>query len=157
MRRSTKVWDLLAIVVVGVGSFILSAVWYSPWLFGFVWESDAAAESTPAWSFALAPLREILSAAVVLFLIRRTRASDWRSALALGLVLWAGFYVVQLAGAVIWDTMPWELGAVHAGDWLMKMLVMATALGAWARRSMRARHEDRGGAGGEPRAERPAA
>jgi hypothetical protein len=27
--------------------------------------------------------------------------------------------------------MPWQLGAVHAGDWLMKMSFMAIALSAW--------------------------
>jgi len=29
---------------------------------------------------------------------------------------------------LIWDNMPWQLGAVHAGDWLMKMLFIAVTL-----------------------------
>jgi hypothetical protein len=135
MQTRNEVRDGIAVVLVGLGSFVLSAVWYSPWLFGSVWgETDASA---PAWSFAVAPLREILSAAVVLYLLRRTRTFGWKGAVALAFVLWLGFYVVQLSGAVIWDAMPWELGAVHAGDWLMKMLVMASALSAWERRSLR--------------------
>lgn len=64
-------------------------------------------------------------------MIRRLVVRDWRGALALGLTLWAAFYLVQLAGAVIWDKMPWQLGAVHAGDWLMKMLLMSTMLTLW--------------------------
>jgi hypothetical protein len=135
MRR-TWFRDLLAVGAVGVVSFALSTVWYSPLVFGDVWAraSDASLETTPGWKFAFAPLREIISAAVVLFLVRRVRAADWKSTIAFALVLWLGFYVVQLSGAVIWDQMPWALGAVHAGDWLMKLLVMTSLLGAWHRR-----------------------
>jgi hypothetical protein len=136
MERTAKLSDLGAVAAIGLLAFSLSMVWYSPLLFGSVWEegTDVAAAAPPAWTFAVAPLREILSAAVVLFLVRRTRVRDAKGALVLGLVLWLGFYVVQLAGAVIWDQMPWELGAVHAGDWLVKVLVIAVLAGAWERR-----------------------
>lgn len=144
MRRNTKVRNSLAVAVVGVASFTLSLVWYSPWLFGSLW-AGAGEQAIPGWKFAFAPLREIVSAAVVLFLIRRVRALDWKEAIALALVLWVGFYVVQLSGAVIWDNMPWKLGAVHAGDWLMKMLVMASALSAWQRREERVKRDERAG------------
>jgi hypothetical protein len=46
-------------------------------------------------------------------------------------VLWLAFYVVQLAGAVIFDGMPAALAAVHGGDWLGKMLLMAVILSQW--------------------------
>jgi hypothetical protein len=86
------------------------------------------------WTFVFAPLREITTAPVLAFLVGRVKPKNWRSALLLGLVLWLGFYVVQLTGAVIWDNEPWQLGAVHAGDWLMKMLFMSVTLSAWHRR-----------------------
>jgi hypothetical protein len=41
---------------------------------------------------------------------------------------------VQLAGAVIFDGMPPALGAVHAGDWLGKMLIIALVLASWRTR-----------------------
>jgi hypothetical protein len=36
-----------------------------------------------------------------------------------------------MAGAVLWDHMQWQLGAVHAGDWLMKMTFMGIVLTKW--------------------------
>jgi hypothetical protein len=36
-----------------------------------------------------------------------------------------------LAGSVLWDNRPWKLAAIHAGDWLVKLLVMAVILGVW--------------------------
>lgn len=83
------------------------------------------------WKFLTAPLREIATAAVLAFVVARIRPRGWKDALLLGAVLWFGFYVVQLTGAVIWDNQPWRLMAVHAGDWLMKLLFMTVALVAW--------------------------
>jgi hypothetical protein len=108
-------------------------------LFGEVWTqfADGTTAAPPAWTFAIAPLREILTGAVVLFIIRRIDLKGARGALLLGLVLWLGFYVVQLSGAIMFDNMPWQLGAVHAGDWLMKMLVITSAVYAWHKRLTR--------------------
>lgn len=50
------------------------------------------------------------------------------------LLLWIAFHAVGMTGAVLWDSMPWQLGAVHAGDWLMKMVLMASVIHLWPRR-----------------------
>jgi hypothetical protein len=79
----------------------------------------------------LAPLRELIVAYVLAQLLVRLAITSWRGAASLALGLWFAFHAVGMAGAVIWDHMPWALGAVHAGDWLMKMLLMAIMLRAW--------------------------
>ncbi len=124
-----------AVVLTGLAAFALSLVWYSPPVFGGVWLelSGADAAAMPLWKMLVAPLREIISASVLAFLIVRLRLSDWRGGLGLGLGLWLAFYAVQLSGAVIFDDMPWKLGAVHGGDWLMKMAFMAVVLSLWHR------------------------
>jgi hypothetical protein len=124
-----------AIVVAGLSAFAFSLVWYSPFLFGGVWMDAQGAEATAMapWKFLVAPLRELISAGVLAWLIGRLGIDGWKGAAGLGLVLWLAFYVVQLAGAVIFDGMPPALGAVHAGDWLVKMVLMALILNAWRR------------------------
>jgi Protein of unknown function (DUF1761) len=124
-----------AVVAAGVAAFAFSLVWYSPLLFGSVWVEAKGAQATamPAWKFLVAPLRELITAWLLAWLIGRLGIAGWRSAAALGVVLWLAFYVVQLAGAVIFDGMPPALGAVHAGDWLGKMLLMSVILSAWPR------------------------
>jgi hypothetical protein len=122
-----------AIVVAGLAAFAFSVVWYSPLLFGDIWTQAKGAEATamPLWKLLVAPSRELITACLLAWLIGRLGIDSWTGAARLALALWAAFYVVQLAGAVIWDGMPPALGAVHAGDWLGKMLVMALILSAW--------------------------
>lgn len=125
-----------AIVAAGLLAFVFSLVWYSPLLFGSIWVGAKGAEATamPAWKFFVAPLRELITACLMAWLIGRLGIERWRDAAALGFILWLAFYVVQLAGAVIFDGMPPALGAVHAGDWLGKILIIALVLTGWRRR-----------------------
>lgn len=125
-----------AIVAAAAAAFAFSMVWYSPLLFADIWVAAKGAEATamPAWKFLVAPLRELVTACLLAWLVGRLQIDSWKGAAFLGLVLWLAFYVVQLAGAVIFDGMPPALGAVHAGDWLGKMLIMALILNAWRKR-----------------------
>lgn len=131
--------NVVAVIVAGLAGFAFSLIWYSPLLFGDIWAAanGEAAASMPIWKLFVAPLREIISAWVLAVLIASCGINDRKGAVALGLFLWFGFYVVQLAGAVIWDGMSPVLGVVHAGDWLIKMLLMAVIVAAWPKRSGR--------------------
>ena len=51
--------------------------------------------------------------------------------LAIALLAWLAFPVVLLTGSVMWEDVPFKLAAVHAGDWLGKMLIMAFILNIW--------------------------
>lgn len=33
----------------------------------------------------------------------------------------------------VWDNVSWKLAAIHAGDWLVKLPLMAVILGVWRR------------------------
>jgi hypothetical protein len=46
-------------------------------------------------------------------------------ALLLGLSPWAGFPVVLLTGSVIWESVPRQLATIHAGTWLLKLVVIS--------------------------------
>jgi hypothetical protein len=125
--------NYIAAVVTGLAAFALSLPWYSPFLFGNIWLAlrNAPVHPLPGWTFLFAPLREIISAFLLTNLIVRLGVNNWKNALGLGFVLWFSFYFVQLTGAVMWDNLPWQLGLVHSGDWLMKMLFMSFLLNAW--------------------------
>ena len=125
--------NYIAAVVTGLAAFALSLLWYSPFLFGNIWLAlrNAPVHPLPGWTFLFAPLREIISAFLLTHLIVRLGVNNWKNALGLGFVLWFSFYFVQLTGAVMWDNLPWQLGLVHSGDWLMKMLFMSLLLNAW--------------------------
>jgi hypothetical protein len=124
-----------AVIVAALTAFAFSLVWYSPLLFGSVWIEAKGADATamPAWKFFIAPLRELITAGLLAWLIGRLAIDSWKDAAALGFILWLAFYVVQLAGAVIFDGMPPALGAVHAGDWLGKILILSVVVSVWRR------------------------
>jgi Protein of unknown function (DUF1761) len=48
--------------------------------------------------------------------------------LVLGLVLRLGFPVVLWVGAIMHENIPWRLAAIHAGDWLVKLLVVGVVV-----------------------------
>ena len=45
--------------------------------------------------------------------------------------LWLGFSAMMWVGAILWERTPWQLAAIHAGDWLIKLLIIAAMVGAW--------------------------
>ena len=89
--------------------------------------SDAAAvgEQPPPWKLALELLRSLTLATVVAGLASQGGIDEWTGGLVLGLSLWIGFPLVLWTGAMIWENTPWKLAALHGGDWLAKLLVVA--------------------------------
>jgi hypothetical protein len=53
------------------------------------------------------------------------------STVLLGLALWAGFPLVLLTGSIIWDKVPPVTALLHAGDWLLKLVVISVIVGLW--------------------------
>lgn len=128
--------NYLAVVITGFAAFILSLLWYSSLVFGNIWMHyrSISHPGIPAWTMLFAPLRELIASYVLASLFARLSISNWKNAVKLVLLLWLAFHAVGIAGAVLWDNMHWQLGVVHAGDWLMKMVFMAVVLSAWQRK-----------------------
>jgi hypothetical protein len=122
-----------AVITTGLVAFFLSVIWYSPVLFGEIWERyrHAPNPEIPAWTMVFAPLRELIVAIALAILIVRLNLTNWKNTTKLMLLLWLAFHAVGMTGAILWDNMQWQLGAVHAGDWLMKMLFMGIVLTVW--------------------------
>ncbi len=53
------------------------------------------------------------------------------STVLLGLALWVGFPLVLLSGSIIWDKVPPITALLHAGDWLLKLVVISAIVGLW--------------------------
>jgi hypothetical protein len=122
----------LPVVVAVVAAFVLSGAWYA--LFGRALPrlSPAYTEPRPpAATAGVEAVRNLLLALVVWGLVSLTRVDSLPGGLGLGALLWLGFPVVLLAGSVFHERVPWRLAAVHAGDWLVKMLVVTALLAAW--------------------------
>lgn len=64
-------------------------------------------------------------ALVVAGLTREAEIDDAGSGLVLGLALWIGFPLVLWIGAAFHEHTPVKLAAIHSGDWLIKLLLVA--------------------------------
>jgi hypothetical protein len=85
----------------------------------------------PSWKLAVELLRCLILAAVVAGLASQGEIDAWTGGLVLGLALWLGFPFVLWVGAVIHENTPVRLAAVHGGDWLAKLLLVAVIVAVW--------------------------
>ena len=125
--------NYLAVVVAVVAALVVSVLWYT--VFGKQLEalgSGAANVSrSPALVMLVELVRSLVVAVVVAGLAAQLEITSWTGAVGLGLALWIGFPVVLLAGSVFHERVPWKLAAVHSGDWLVKLIMIAVLVGVW--------------------------
>ena len=131
--------NYLAVLVAAVVVFVLGWLWYSPLLFFKPWMrlrgmDPAAAMSgakMPAGKLAIEFARCFVLAFVIAHVIGALHIHNGLVAAHVGVLLWLGFPVVLLTGSVIWDNVPWKVAAIHAGDWLVKLLVIPIIVSLW--------------------------
>jgi hypothetical protein len=127
--------NLLAVATATAVAFVLSSAWYVALADQLAAVSPAAAaaagDRVPPWTIAAELLRSLVAVTVVAGLAANTGTHDWRGGLWLGLALWVGFPLVLWAGAMLHERAPWRLAAIHAGDWLVKLLVVSVIVSVW--------------------------
>jgi hypothetical protein len=122
-----------AILVATVVAFVMSSAWYGMLGNRLAQLNDAYAHagSVPAWKVLVELLRSLVVAAVLAALTEEVGVESWSAAATLGLVVWIGFPAIVLTGSVVHEDVPWKLAAIHAGDWLFKLMVIALIVGLW--------------------------
>lgn len=125
--------DAVAVLVATLTAFVLSSGYYVVLGDQLATVSDAAAvgDQPPPWAIVAELARTVIVVAVVAGVASRTDVDGWTGAAVLGLALWVGFPVVLWAGAMIHEHTPWRLAAIHAGDWLMKLVVVSVIVTVW--------------------------
>src|SRR6266576_1734899 len=131
--------NYLAVLVAAVAVFVLGWLWYSPLLFYKPWMRLRGMDPVAAMAGAKMPggkllielARCLVLAYMIAFFMALLDVSSWTGAVHLGLLLWFGFPVMLLTGSVLWENIPWKVAAIHAGDWLVKVLVIALIVTAW--------------------------
>lgn len=129
--------NYLAIAATTVAAFVASSLWYVVFgkqrmkLLGNDPGATADMRKVQPWKILGEIVRSFVVAYVLARFVVRLGIVDWKGAVLLGLSLWVGFPLMILVGSVVWDRRPWKLAAIHAGDWLVKLLLMAIMLAVW--------------------------
>lgn len=124
----------LAIIVAAVAVVVVSTVYYIILGSQLKQLSTAYAEAEsrpPPWKVVVELIRSLVVATVVAGLVSLIGITDLGGAIQLALALWVGFAVVLLTGSVIWEKVPPVLATIHAGDWILKLLIIAVIVTLW--------------------------
>ena len=125
--------NFLAVVMAAVAAFILSGIWYA--VFGNqlarLHLAYADSGSISACDVFVELARNLVVALALAWLLDQVGVEDWAQAALVGFVLWFGIAVVLLIGSVYHEKVPVKLAAIHAGDWLLKLVVIAIIVGVW--------------------------
>jgi hypothetical protein len=119
--------DVRRIGAAAVAAVVTSGAWYAAFGKRLAQLDEVYAEETPppAWLLPVELARSGTVAAAVAALASRTGIRGPGSAVELGLALWGAFPVVLLTGSVVHEKVPWQQAAIHAGDWLAKLVLVA--------------------------------
>jgi hypothetical protein len=124
--------DVTAVLVAGTAAFLVGAAWYA--VFGArlaaTGDTPPPGGRPPLWRLAAELVRGLVLALVVADLAARGGADSWTDGLRLGLTLWVGFPAVLWSGAILWEGTPLGVAAIHAGDWLVKLVAVAVIVAA---------------------------
>ena len=131
--------NYIAVLVAAIAVFVLGWLWYSPFLFYKPWMRARGLDPVAAMSGAKMPggklVIELLRCIVLAYVIARFAAllgiSSWMGAVHFGFLLWIGFPIILLIGSILWENTPVKVAAIHAGDWLVKMLVIPIIVSVW--------------------------
>ena len=126
-----------AILLSALAAFVLSYVWYSAFaeqmlrLHPLSPGTPAAMMRPPARKVLAEVVRSLILASVLARLVAGLGVSTWTAAAGLAVLLWVGFPFVLWTGAIMWEDVPLELAAIHAGDWLLKLVLVTVIVAVW--------------------------
>ena len=131
--------NYLAVLVAAIAVFVLGWLWYSPLLFYKPWMRARgldpavamAGAKMPAGKLVIELVRCFVLAYIVAHFVAAVGVNNLFGAVHFGLFAWIGFPVILLTGSVLWDNVPVKVAAIHAGDWLVKMLVIPIIVSVW--------------------------
>lgn len=122
--------NYLAIIIAAVAAFLAAGGYYAA-LGKQLEKFSSAPANIPPWLLAVEVAKHLVIAVVVAGLAAGIGITAWPTAVLLGLALWVGFPVILLLGSVLHEKVPLQLAALHAGDWLVKLLLIAVIVSVW--------------------------
>src|SRR5690349_21153981 len=128
-----------SVLVAAATVFVLGWLWYSPLLFYKPWMRLRGLDPVAAMANAKMPMGtvgiELVRCLILAYMVARLVAlldiSSWMMAVHFGFMTWITFPVLILAGSVMWEKVHPGVAAIHAGDWLVKLLVIPIIVTLW--------------------------
>lgn len=130
-------WILAGMFAAAIVYMLIGALWYSPFLFGTLWQKLSALHIDPTSeqfkkdmqrAMILSPLSALLIAAVMICFMVRMNIHTVISGGLFGFTVWAGFIVPFALQAVIYSKKPFKLYLINIGYDFCCLVVMGALL-----------------------------
>ena len=123
-----------AVLVAGVAAFVVSTVWYI--VFGKELAKVALTfaegmQKRQPWKMLIVILQSVVIALALAYFVGRIGKLDWKGAIWIGILLWIGLSAMQWVGSILWEKVPMKMAVIHAGDWLVKLVVITVIVSVW--------------------------
>lgn len=130
-------WPILVAAIVTFG---LSALWYSPFLFGQMWarlakvdDNDVAeTKARGIWKLYIVQfIATLISFFVLAFIIASTSSAGTGNGIFIGFLVWLGFVVTTTLSGVLWEKYTFKLAVIDTLSVLLNLMVGGAIIGAW--------------------------
>ena len=126
--------NVVAVAVAAVVACVASLLWYLVFGKELAKVSDAFAkgmQQRQPWKMLVVIVQSLVLALVLAYVLGLLGKIGWLEAVGVGIVLWIGLSAVQWVGSMLWENVPVKMAAIHAGDWLVKLVLIAGIVGVW--------------------------
>ncbi|HSL90223.1 MAG TPA: DUF1761 domain-containing protein [Ignavibacteriaceae bacterium] len=129
--------NYLAVVVCGIISMLIGAIWYGP-VFSKVWmkevgytEDDLKKDFNPGKTYGLAVVSHTFMALVLAYFLQLTNASAILESIRISLSAWFGFIFLTMFINSLFARKTFRLVAIDSGYQLVNMILFGIILVLW--------------------------
>jgi hypothetical protein len=127
--------NYVAVLVAGIVSMVVGALWYSPMLFGKMWMTLSGMSETDAKAMKGKGMGQTYAAALLVQLVMAyvfyqflDLGAGYAGAFQTAFWLWLGFIATVMLGTVLWERKPVQLYMLNIAYWLVNLFVMGSVL-----------------------------
>ena len=129
-------FNVAAVLVAALATFVIGGLWYSPLLFGRAWmrenkftEADVASNSKARAFGGALVLSLIMSANLACFLADAKTTLVW--GMTAGALAGAGWAATAIAVVALFEKKSWTYIAINGGYQIVSFVTMGAILGGW--------------------------
>jgi hypothetical protein len=123
---------IVGVVAATLAAFVLSSVYYTavtPLERRVLGDAALDRGRPQIWKVLAEVLRTAVVASVFAWVASRAALESLPGSLELAAAVWIGFPVVLLTGSILWERVAPVTAMIHAGDWLLKVVLFAVVIG----------------------------
>jgi hypothetical protein len=131
-------FNFWAILVASAAAFAISALWYSPVLFGKEWmaltkmKDSSNMNGSKMWgSYIIHFIVSIVTFCVLGFGINAAGVSNGQDGAFLGAIIWLGFIATIGVSEILWKKTPIKLVLIDTFNSLITLVIGGAIIGAW--------------------------